>query len=712
MESTTARNDLIKNNARKDMKDLYLLLDEDLKIEKVFPENSLAFTKLREGENVFDGLSLFLDSRQRASLQQALKDQKEWRSNCLLIGEQSFSIKMLYHKVDGNAQPALVFQKENAPLDAASSHNGFAPAESPAENLQRINEILSKEEDNMGTKLQRFCNLAPRFFHNPKSIFVQVQYGANRYYDYQYTEQRTLQRLSFNTGGYECELVIGQKAENCHDVPITLAQEEEQWANVLKNTVKQFLEKEFYKQNYFENTKKRIRENETLLRTIGQHYPSGSITLINNQYDIYYIDGEEEHNNGYDPNEIIGRNFFEVFTPEVQRESQKQSREKIDHILAGNSTSYERWFDGKYYYYEGKPVPDPITGQNMALIISQEVTERKKLEATLKDEKNFSEAIIDNLPDFFHMVDENLHIIKWNENFQYFSGYSEDEIYQKNSLDFFAPEEHPKLRETGQKTFQEGEMGLIETQILTKSGERRPFHLSGTLMYRDRKPYLLAIGMDISRQKALEKQLKDSLREKETLLKEIHHRVKNNLTIIQSLLYMKSQTIENPEIREHFQDSQARIRSIALVHEKLYESDSLADVDIKNYIEDLGRELENSLVCPDSQGELNIQADPARLNINKAVPCGLLINELLTNAIEHGLQGPDSCGKVDLFCIDHNEELEITIQDYGPGFPQKSSDDESLGLSLIQGLADQLEGTLHFSSENGARVTLRFPKND
>ena len=206
-----------------------------------------------------------------------------------------------------------------------------------------------------------------------------------------------------------------------------------------------------------------------------------------------------------------------------------------------------------------------------------------------------------------------------------------------------------------------------------------------------------------------EEKVRASLREKELMLKEIHHRVKNNLQIICSLLNLQQQRILQPKMRELFSASQQRIRSMALVHEKIYHSSNLANIDFGEYVKSLSTEL----LRLDRRPGLTISSEITgiSLGVDQAVPCGLILNELLTNSLKHAF--PD--GQRGEISVSMKHEAPGTyvllVQDNGVGFPADFNmrKADTLGLQIIRSLVDQLGGTYEARNSGGVMTAVRFP---
>ena len=209
-----------------------------------------------------------------------------------------------------------------------------------------------------------------------------------------------------------------------------------------------------------------------------------------------------------------------------------------------------------------------------------------------------------------------------------------------------------------------------------------------------------------------EKLLQSSLNEKEVLLKEIHHRVKNNLQIISSLLYLQSKKFENEDVKNIFKDSQTRVKSMSLVHEKLYQSKTLSHIDFKEYIQNLTNYIFSSYTN-NKKIRMAIEAEEIKLNIDTAVPCGLIINELVSNAMKYAFPENFKIEKpVIKVAIKRLDELKysLIISDNGIGLPEDydQRQSKSLGLQLVNSLVAQIEGDLKVISEKGIEYRIVF----
>ncbi len=208
----------------------------------------------------------------------------------------------------------------------------------------------------------------------------------------------------------------------------------------------------------------------------------------------------------------------------------------------------------------------------------------------------------------------------------------------------------------------------------------------------------------------INKNLDKQIREKEVLIKEVHHRVKNNLQIISSLLYLQSQKIQDKETESYFLDSRNRVLSMAMVHENLYQSDNLAQINLKNYIESLTSELLSAYNTSDYPIKLNLKIENVPLTIEKAIPLGLIINELVSNSIKYAFdETKEGTITIEIKRLDPVSAV-ILIADNGKGLDTSSNleDVETLGLTLVRSLVDQVDGTLTVHTDSGARFEIVF----
>ena len=251
--------------------------------------------------------------------------------------------------------------------------------------------------------------------------------------------------------------------------------------------------------------------------------------------------------------------------------------------------------------------------------------------------------------------------------------------------------------------------GTVERTLAPLNDDRppRPVLVSRSTLSGAGAPdgTLVCVAQDISDRKAAEEKLRRSLDEKEVLLREIHHRVKNNLQVVSSLLHAQARDVDAAAVAARFEDTRERIRSMAAIHEQLYQTDDVSRVDFDAYLEGLVDELFRSHRTRTIERELHV--DAATLPIDQAIPAGLIVNELVANALEHAFPdgGP---GTVAVRFHTTPNDATLHVEDDGRG-TNALEGSSSLGLRLVRGLTRQLRGTLTAHTDDGVAVTITFP---
>lgn len=243
--------------------------------------------------------------------------------------------------------------------------------------------------------------------------------------------------------------------------------------------------------------------------------------------------------------------------------------------------------------------------------------------------------------------------------------------------------------------------------------------VNGKLFERVSKPQKVGKGIvgtvwsfrDITQKTQMEYEIERSLREKEMLLKEIHHRVKNNMQVISSLFYIQSSITKDEKLKEILKEGQNRVKSIALVHEELYQSQDLNSINYSDYLQKISRNMFDSYQVNSSRIKLELSHESVLITISKAVPCGLIINELLSNSLKHAFPGErKGTITISFSCTDHEYLLEYSDNGIGISNNDYLIHPTTLGLELIKGLTKQLQGTVELNQRQGTTYRIKFPK--
>ncbi len=326
--------------------------------------------------------------------------------------------------------------------------------------------------------------------------------------------------------------------------------------------------------------------------------------------------------------------------------------------------------------------------------------------------KNFANNIIRSMVDTLVVLnfDNNIKIV--NNSFLDLLGYKENELIGK-SINIILDEDLKKNFTNDKEIIEKKTFISCEGNYLTKKGEKIPVAFLASIMYdkEGKIEGIVCVARDITEPKIINEKIKKSLEEKEILLREIHHRVKNNMQIISSLLMLQSQYIKNKEDADIFVDSQNRIVSMSLIHEKLYQSSDLSKIDFKEYIEEMLSGLFQSYGVNSGNIALNIKVDNISMAIDSAIPCGLIINELVTNSLKYAFpEGRNGEITISLRSID-GTMIELVVGDNGVGIPKDLDirTTESLGLHLVTILAEnQLHGNIALNRDKGTEFQIKF----
>ena len=349
---------------------------------------------------------------------------------------------------------------------------------------------------------------------------------------------------------------------------------------------------------------------------------------------------------------------------------------------------------------------------NRALQLAKEKQKRRQVQEILRISEERYRLLAENVSDIISKHTFSGEYVYVSPSSEEITGFAPQELIGKNCYDFVHPDNVAQVKKAHQALTKNDAASAVEFQfrckddsyiwVETKSRKLKPDPES-------KEPTVLSVTRDIRERKAFEEQLQSSLHEKELLLGEIHHRVKNNLQIISSLLNLQAMRIDNPEAKDVFQKSVARIRTLALIHEKLYKSDNLAEIKFVDYAKSLARGLFVAYHSPESQISLLVEGGDARLGIDKAIPCGLLINELVTNSLKYAF--PDKRnGTILINFQDLGESYCLTVADDGIGLPENFPSEDTMGSRLLRALTDQLEGKMEIDRSKGAKFVITFSK--
>jgi two-component sensor histidine kinase len=217
------------------------------------------------------------------------------------------------------------------------------------------------------------------------------------------------------------------------------------------------------------------------------------------------------------------------------------------------------------------------------------------------------------------------------------------------------------------------------------------------------------VARDITQRKIMEDELQKALEDKDVLIKEVHHRVKNNLMIISSILSLQSRYIKDKEVQNIFKECQNRTRSLAIIHEKLYRSEDLNKIMINEYIESLVSSLYHSYTINSNRIKVRVDVENLEFDADTSIPLGLIINELFTNAMKHAFPG-EKTGQIDVELHSDDDGFKLEVSDNGVGFHEglDYKNVDSLGLRLVNSLTEQIDGKLELKKSEGTKFIVTF----
>jgi PAS domain S-box-containing protein len=422
--------------------------------------------------------------------------------------------------------------------------------------------------------------------------------------------------------------------------------------------------------------------------------------------------------------QVRGKKIYGIIAPEY-RDDFKSLTERVCRGERGALLFEIISLKGTRRWLETHSVPfhDEKNNRTLLLGVTLDITKRKQAEDALLEksldlagsEKKYRN-LFSSIRDVIIVADNERNIIDANqpalrEQF----GYEIHEILGRQTSVLYASD--AGFKQTGREVFDERDAPiakLLEVTLRKKDGSTFPAELFALKLVNDAGGIAGNIGVirDITERKIAEQNIIASLREKELLLREVHHRVKNNMAVISSLLALQSEYIDDEKYLEIFKESQSRISSMALVHEKLYQKEDFVSIDVKEYIKSLVEGIDGTF-AGDSSIHLVTDVEPAQMDIDTLIPCGLIINELLTNSYKHAFADIDNPQIVLRLTRTSDKDIGLTISDNGKGLPEgfDISRDSGLGLKLVRTLVNQLNGELELRSGKGATFSITFPRN-
>jgi PAS domain S-box-containing protein len=464
---------------------------------------------------------------------------------------------------------------------------------------------------------------------------------------------------------------------------------------------------------YRHKKEKKLKENENKYRKIfNNDFDMIHLNIIKNGIPGKFIDvnnvGIERL--GYTYDEFLTMTPMDITAHENRSEIQKNAFnifEKGYHEF----DIIQQAKDGKKIPVEVKSTLIELNGEKVVLSVTRDITESKKAEKALKESEKKYRDLAELLPQTVFETDLNGNITFVNRIGHQIFGYTPEELNKGiNMIQILVPEDHTRAMKNNQRILNGERLPFGEFTALKKDGSTfQIFVNTNPIIQEDKIIGLRGILVDITELKDAENKIKASLKDKEVLLKEVHHRVKNNMQIISSLLNLQIDYLNNEDAIDVLKESQNRVKSMAMIHEKLYLSEDLTQINFADYIQNLVSNLFYSYNIKESQIKPIIKIEDVNLNIETAIPCGLIINELISNCLKYAFPNQMK-GEIIITLKSIEDKFELVISDNGIGLPEKININKikTLGLLLVNSLTEQIDGKISIYKKDGTQFKIIF----
>jgi PAS domain S-box-containing protein len=464
---------------------------------------------------------------------------------------------------------------------------------------------------------------------------------------------------------------------------------------------------------YRHKKEKKLKENENKYRKIfNNEFDMIHLNIIKNGIPGKFIDvnnvGIERL--GYTYEEFLTMTPTDITANENRSEIQKNAFNIFERGYHEFDT-IQQAKNGKKIPVEVKSTLIELNEEKVVLSITRDITESKKAEKALKESEKKYRDLAELLPQTVFETDLNGNITFVNRIGHQIFGYTPEELNKGiNMIQILVPEDHTRAMKNNQRILNGERLPFGEFTALKKDGSTfQIFVNTNPIIQEDKIIGLRGILVDITELKDAENKIKASLKDKEVLLKEVHHRVKNNMQIISSLLNLQIDYLNNEDAIDVLKESQNRVKSMAMIHEKLYLSEDLTQINFADYIQNLVSNLFYLYNIKESQIKPIIKIEDVNLNIETAIPCGLIINELISNCLKYAFPNQMK-GEIIINLKSIEDKFELVISDNGIGLPENININKikTLGLLLVNSLTEQIDGKISIYKKDGTQFKITF----
>lgn len=460
----------------------------------------------------------------------------------------------------------------------------------------------------------------------------------------------------------------------------------------------------------------KLMENQTYTRNLIES-SLDMICAIDEQDRIVEFNRAAQARFGYEADEILGESIGKLYYNERER---KTILAQLEEHGSYQGEVVNRTKSGKKFlsYLSASMLYDESGNVVGAMGVSRDITKAREAKQKELVQAAKLKAIVEGRSHLIWTVNSDNELVLFNRNFY--------EFYKQNfrkrigegdvpwdDLDQLLTEDQREIMAERYERAFEGKEQFFEVQFRNERGMEvwMEIHLNPIkIEEKDMRVFeVSSIAQDITDKKFAEDSIQASLKEKEVLLQEIHHRVKNNLQVISSILNLQSSYIKDTKIVSILRESQNRIKSMAFIHESLYGAKDFSSINFSDYVKNLAQNLIYSYRIQEDKVKLSLNLKPVHLPLDSAIPCGLIINELVSNALKYAFP-EDRKGKVEIQLYLKDDHVNLQVADDGVGLPDDFNleQTESLGLQLVSTLAEQLSASMEINSENGTSFNLIF----
>lgn len=463
-------------------------------------------------------------------------------------------------------------------------------------------------------------------------------------------------------------------------------------------------------------------ESEKKYQALIEHLGEG-VSIVDMDEIFTFSNPASDEIFGVNKGKLIGLNLVNFVDDENFKILKMQSKERYQNRISNYELLITRP-DGKKrnIMITATPMHDMNGKVTGSLVIFRDITEWQKTENVLEEKEIELNVIAEFSLDTIFSISKSGEILYVSKSAKELFGFEPEEIIGTSFTKYVPKKELKNFWNALKDVFLSKKIRGFQILLINHKGDSIPVEITGQLVKKNGKLVGQGTIRDITVRKRAEEQIKKDLEEKEILLKEVHHRAKNNMQIISSMMKLQYRVLEDPKLKGFLKDTQNRIRTMSVIHELLYSSNDLANIRLKKYINILTNHLFSSMSLDPSKIKIKINMKNLLLNVNLAIPCGLIINELVSNSLKHAFPN-DRTGiitismqkETNLISTDKKEIFyHLIVSDNGIGLP-KDIDLENnnfIGLFLIKILTKQLKGNLKLRNDNGTSVEITFKQRE